>query len=105
MHHYRFLEEFRMKKKVNIPVLLAFALLTVFSVPVLSQDFADLTSPDEIQKFRQDFIDAFSRSGLNTTPGDARMLRILIAAAGCQRGIEVGTATGFGAINMGMALS
>ncbi|MHC4300880.1 MAG: O-methyltransferase, partial [Planctomycetota bacterium] len=39
----------------------------------------------------------------NTTPGDAKMLRILVASAGCKRGVEVGSATGFGAINMGIA--
>ncbi|MHC4705146.1 MAG: O-methyltransferase [Planctomycetota bacterium] len=31
------------------------------------------------------------------------MLRILVASAGCKRGVEVGSATGFGAINMGIA--
>jgi predicted O-methyltransferase YrrM len=65
--------------------------------------FSDLTSPDEIQAFREAFINDFERTSLNTTPGDARFLRIIIASANLKRGIEVGTATGFGAINMGMA--
>ena len=54
-------------------------------------------------QFRKDFIENFSRTNLNTTPGDALMLRILVASAGCKRGVEVGSASGFGAINMGIA--
>ena len=63
----------------------------------------DLKSPEEILKFRETYIHDFKRIGLNTAPGDAMMLRILIQAAQCQRGIEVGTATGYGAIVMGVA--
>ena len=54
-------------------------------------------------QFRKDFIKNFKRTGLNTTPGDAMMLRILVAGAKCRRGVEVGSASGFGAINMGIA--
>ena len=54
-------------------------------------------------EFRKDFIENFKRTGLNTTPGDAMMLRILVAGAGCKRGVEVGSATGYGAICMGIA--
>jgi predicted O-methyltransferase YrrM len=54
-------------------------------------------------EFRQQFIRDFKRIGLNTTLGDAAMLRILVASARCRRGVEVGSATGFGAINMGLA--
>ena len=54
-------------------------------------------------EFRQQFIRDFKRIGLNTTVGDAAFLRILVASAGCKRGIEVGSATGFGAINMGLS--
>lgn len=57
------------------------------------------TSPE----FRQQFIDNFQRTSLNTTPGDAMMLRILVEASGAKRGVEVGSASGFGAINMGIA--
>jgi len=53
-------------------------------------------------EFRQQFIKDFKRTGLNTTPEDARLLRILIEAAKAKRGVEVGSATGFGAINMGI---
>lgn len=51
---------------------------------------------------REEFIKNFKRIGLNTTPGDAMMLRILIEASKAKRGVEVGTATGYGAINMGV---
>jgi predicted O-methyltransferase YrrM len=54
-------------------------------------------------EFRKQFIDNFQRTGLNTTPGDAMMLRILVEAAGAKRGVEVGAASGYGAINMGIA--
>lgn len=51
---------------------------------------------------REEFIKNFKRIGLNTTPGDAMMLRILVQASGAKRGVEVGSATGYGAINMGI---
>jgi len=54
-------------------------------------------------EFRKQFLDNFKRTSLNTTPGDAMMLRILVESAGAKRGVEVGTASGFGAINMGIA--
>jgi predicted O-methyltransferase YrrM len=52
---------------------------------------------------REEFLRNFKRIGLNTTPGDAMMLRILVQTAHAQRGVEVGTATGFGALHMGIA--
>ena len=54
-------------------------------------------------EFRKQFIENFERTGLNTTPGDAMMLRILVESSGAKRGVEVGAASGFGAINMGIA--
>lgn len=52
---------------------------------------------------RREFIKGFKRTGLNTTPEDAMVLRILAETRNAQRGVEVGSATGFGAINMGIA--
>ena len=52
--------------------------------------------------FRKAFLEKFQRTGLNTTPGDAAMLRILIESRSARRGVEIGAASGFGAINMGM---
>ena len=54
-------------------------------------------------EFRNEFIKNFQRTGLNTTPGDAMMLRILVESTGAKRGIEVGSASGFGSFNMGIA--
>ena len=53
-------------------------------------------------EFREQFIKDFRRSSLNTTIGDAMMLRILVEGMKAKRGIEVGSANGFGAINMGI---
>lgn len=65
---------------------------------------AQVSNPDKTsQAFREQFIKDFHRIGLNTAPGDAMMLRILVEAMKAQRGVEVGSATGFGAVNMGIA--
>jgi len=54
-------------------------------------------------EFRKQFIDNFKRTSLSTAPEDAMMLRILVESSGAKRGVEVGTASGFGAMNMGIA--
>ena len=60
--------------------------------------------PDKTSaEFRKAFLEKFRRTSLSTAPEDAVMLRILIESANARRGIEVGVAAGFGAINMGIA--
>lgn len=59
----------------------------------------DKTSPE----FRAQFLKDFKPRGLDTTAGDAMLLRILVDARGAKRGVEVGSAHGHGAINMGIA--
>ena len=54
-------------------------------------------------ELRKQFIDSFKRTSLSTAPEDAMMLRILVESSGAKRGVEVGTAAGFGAMNMGIA--
>jgi predicted O-methyltransferase YrrM len=54
------------------------------------------------REFREQFIRDFRRTGMDTTIGDAMMLRILVESARCKRGVEVGSYNGFGAINMGI---
>ena len=54
-------------------------------------------------EFRNKFVKNFQRTMLNTTEGDAMMLRILVESTRAKRGIEIGSATGFGAVNMGIA--
>jgi predicted O-methyltransferase YrrM len=53
-------------------------------------------------EFRKTFLEKFQRTGLSTAPGDAMMLRILVESMRAKRGVEVGVASGFGAINMGI---
>jgi predicted O-methyltransferase YrrM len=53
-------------------------------------------------KFREAFLAGFGRSTMNTTPGDAMLLRVLIESSRARRGIEVGVFSGFGAANMGI---
>ncbi|TWU30728.1 O-methyltransferase [Novipirellula artificiosorum] len=58
---------------------------------------------NDLDASRKAFIEDFNRITLNSTPGDAAMLRILVESSGAKRGVEVGTATGYGAIVMGIA--
>lgn len=51
---------------------------------------------------RKDFIENFTHISLDTTAADAMLLRILVQASGAKRGVEVGTARAFGAVNMGI---
>lgn len=74
-----------------IPVL-------VFNVLLVHSREQDKTNDE----FREQFIKNFKRLRLNTTIGDAMMLRILVESARAKRGIEVGSANGFGAVNMGI---
>ncbi len=57
---------------------------------------------NDLDAARKAFVESFDRIGLNSAPGDAAMLRILVESSGAKRGIEVGTATGYGAILMGI---
>ena len=73
--------------------------VVAFNVPVTYSAEGKLIGDEA----RKNFIKEFQRTGLNTTPEDAMLLRILVESRNAQRGIEVGSATGFGAINMGIA--
>ena len=59
--------------------------------------------PSSIE-FRSRFIESFKHIPYDSTADDAMFLRILIDAMNAKRGIEVGVARGFGAMNMGIAL-
>ena len=56
---------------------------------------------NDLTAARRAFVEEFNRIGLNSAPGDAAMLRILVECSNAKRGVEVGTATGYGAILMG----
>jgi caffeoyl-CoA O-methyltransferase len=87
-----------MKRKHLVMAALSTFALTFAGLMVYAGE-SNKMSPE----FRKQFIDNFHRTSLNTTPGDAMMLRILVESAGAKRGVEVGTASGYGAINMGIA--
>lgn len=55
-----------------------------------------------LQQFRAGFIHDFARISMNTTPSDARFLRILIESSKAKNGLEIGVATGYGAMVMGL---
>jgi len=81
-------------------VLAAVGLAVCFGMAAtLSAEEPDVKSAE----YRAKYIEDFQRIGLNTTPGDAMMLRILVDAKQAKRGVEVGSSTGFGALNMGIA--
>ena len=61
-----------------------------------------MRSLNDLQQFRSDFIKKFRRIGINTSPGDAQFLRILIESSKARNGLEVGVANGYGAIVMGL---
>ena len=59
-------------------------------------------SNDKLEQFRAEYLCNFQRIEWNTTPGDATLLRILIESSRAKRGLEIGTATGYGAMVMGL---
>jgi caffeoyl-CoA O-methyltransferase len=87
-----------MKRKHLVMAALCTFALTFAGLMVYAGE-SNKMSPE----FRKQFLESFHRTSLNTTPGDAMMLRILVEGAGAKRGVEVGTASGFGALNMGIA--
>jgi len=87
-----------MKRKHLVATALSTVVLALAGLAVYAEG-QNKMSPE----FRKQFIDSFPRTSLNTTAGDAMMLRILVESSGAKRGVEVGSASGFGAINMGIA--
>ncbi len=85
-------------KRYRLLILVLCAALVGSKVFVVYSGQQNKTSDE----FRKQFIKNFQRTSLNTTVGDAMMLRILIESMKAKRGIEVGSATGFGAVNMGV---
>lgn len=81
-------------------IIIAVAVVVGLSLTMVARSQDKQKPTDE---FRRQYIREFKRIGLNTTPGDAMMLRILVESGKFKRGIEVGTSTGFGALNMGWA--
>jgi predicted O-methyltransferase YrrM len=90
-------KEFIMKWHRLLTLILSLGLVS-FSVLLAYPDEQNKSSDE----YRKQFIESFSRLSINTTVGDAMMLRILVESMRAKRGIEVGAANGFGAINMGI---
>ncbi len=86
-------------KRFRLLALVLFVALVGFNVVLVYSGERNKFSDE----FRKRFIKNFQRNWLNTTEGDAMMLRILVESAKAKRGVEVGSANGFGAINMGIA--
>jgi predicted O-methyltransferase YrrM len=80
--------------------------VVVLSVALISVGILIATAmgmeSNKSKKVRDQFIESFHRTGLNTTPSDAMMLRILVECSRAKRGVEVGSFNGFGAVNMGI---
>ena len=81
-------------------ILLAIGVTVVSSLSTTTLFAQD--NPATSEAARKEFIEEFKRIGLNTAPEDAMMLRILVQSQQAKRGVEVGAATGFGAVNMGI---
>lgn len=77
--------------------------MVLVSIGILLATALGMQSNKSKSEFRDQFIKNFRRTGLNTTIGDAMMLRILVESSEAKRGVEVGSFNGFGAINMGIA--
>jgi predicted O-methyltransferase YrrM len=86
-----------MKPKLSLSFAL---LLTGLLFAALRGSAAE--DPGVSQAERNRMLEEFKRIALNTTPGDAMLLRVLVQSRNAQRGVEVGTATGYGAIQMGI---
>ena len=85
-------------KRYRLLILVLCVTVVGFNVLLVYSGEQNKTSDD----FRQQFVKNFQRLSLNTTIGDAMMLRILVESIRAKRGVEVGSANGFGAINMGI---
>jgi len=85
-------------QRYRLPILmLSLALVALVGASVHSGEAGKMSDAQ-----REEFIKNFNRTGMDTTPGDAMFLRILVEARKAKRGVEVGSYKGFGAINMGI---
>ena len=90
--------------RAALAVVVAVSVLAAASMSAMADDQdGSATSDQELRQLREEFIKNFRRIGLNTTPGDAKFLELIVEISGATSGVEVGTATGYGAIHMGLA--
>ena len=94
-----------MTKKNTLSVLMfALIVLFLFNHGATAQSELNIAKMSNYQKlsYRLKFIKNFKRLSMNTTLEDAKFLRIIVECSHARRGIEVGSANGFGAIHLGM---
>ena len=85
-------------------IALSAVFCAVVLVSLVGMAAAEKPSDPSSIEFRSKFIEGFKHIPYDSTADDAMFLRILIDSMNARRGIEVGVARGFGAINMGIAL-
>lgn len=92
------------RKKIQHILILVPMFLVVISFKISAQSQVNFANMSALQKlsYRLNFIKNFKRLSMNTTLEDAKFLRIIVECSHAKRGIEVGSANGFGAIHLGM---
>ena len=88
-----------MKKRIILAVVLC-GMLTSGAYIWAETDAHKAAVAKDVE--RQKLIDGIRKVGMSTPATDTLLLRILIQSKKAQRGIEVGTAVGFGSVNMGI---
>ena len=88
-----------MKRRIILTVILCCILTSVAYIRAETDAHKAAVAK---QAERQKVIDGIRKEYLSTPPADALLLRMLIESRKAQRGIEVGTAVGFGSVNMGI---
>jgi caffeoyl-CoA O-methyltransferase len=89
------------RDKEAVMSLRTWAAVMVVLFPVLAT-LAARQPENTSEAFRKRYLETFPWTLSNTTAGDAMFLRILVESRGAKSGVEVGTNTGYGAINMGI---
>ena len=84
-------------KRYGLATLTGCVLVSIVALSICSGQQKGATDES-----RHQFLKAFQRIPMNTPPEDALFLRILVECRKAQRGIEVGSANGYGAIHMGI---
>jgi predicted O-methyltransferase YrrM len=90
---------------ISTTVTVLVAIVSVCPIGPLAAQEPSAGNPhvtNDLEPERREFIAQFPRIGLNSAAGDAAILRILVEASQAKRGVEVGAATGYGAILMGL---
>ena len=88
-----------MKRRIILAVILCGMLTSVAYIRAETDAHKAAVAKDQQ---RQKVIDEIRKTNMSTPAADALLLRMLIQSRKAQRGIEVGTAVGFGSVNMGI---